>query len=65
LQKNNVRVAGTAQFIAPEQIAALVGGLLLNQQVEEEKLRRIPVGENGAETSRWRDAGRREILRRM
>jgi len=65
LQKNNVRVAGTAQFIAPEQIAALVGGLLLNQQVEEEKLRRVPVGENGAETSRWRDAGRREILRRM
>jgi len=65
LQKDNVGTAGTAQFIAPEQIAALVGGLLLNQQVEEEKLRRVPVGENGAETSRWRDAGRREILRRM
>ena len=65
LQKDNVGAAGTAQFIAPEQIAALVGGLLLNQQVEEEKLRRVPVGENGAETSRWRDAGRREILRRM
>ena len=65
LQQDNVGTVGTAQFIAPEQIAALVGGLLLNQQVEEEKLRRVPVGENGAETSRWRDAGRREILRRM
>ena len=60
------------QFIAPDdntippsRIAALVGGLLMNQQIEEEKLRRVPVGENGAETSRWRDAGRREILRRM
>jgi acetyl-CoA carboxylase biotin carboxylase subunit len=77
LQQNNVGAAGTAQFIAPNttdttndaippsQIAALVGGLLMNQQVEEEKLRRVPVGENGAETSRWRDAGRREILKRM
>src|SRR6266567_7570040 len=55
----------TNNAIPPSQIAALVGALLMNQQVEEEKLRRIPVGENGAETSRWRDAGRREILRRM
>ncbi|HYT29084.1 MAG TPA: acetyl-CoA carboxylase biotin carboxylase subunit [Ktedonobacteraceae bacterium] len=55
----------TNDAIPPSQIAALVGALLMNQQVEEEKLRRIPVGENGAETSRWRDAGRREILRRM
>ncbi|HLX57803.1 MAG TPA: acetyl-CoA carboxylase biotin carboxylase subunit [Ktedonobacteraceae bacterium] len=50
---------------APEQIAALVGGLLLNQQIEEKKLRRKPSGENGAETSRWRDAARRDALRRL
>ena len=37
----------------------------MNQQIEEEKLRRVPVGENGAETSRWRDAARKEALRRM
>ncbi len=64
---------GGAQFIAPggdapspAHIAALVGGLLLNQQTEEEKLRLKPLGtgENGAETSRWKEAGRREILRR-
>ncbi|HET9999593.1 MAG TPA: acetyl-CoA carboxylase biotin carboxylase subunit [Ktedonobacteraceae bacterium] len=51
--------------LAPAQIAALMGGLLLNQHIEEEKLRRKPVGENGAETSRWRDAGRRDALRGM
>ena len=53
------------EALAPEQIAALVGGILLNQHIEEEKLRRKPAGENGAETSRWRDAARRDALRRM
>ena len=47
------------------RIAALVGGILLNQHIEEEKLRRKPAGENGAETSRWRDAARRDALRGM
>ncbi|GAC1568013.1 MAG: hypothetical protein NVS3B14_15860 [Ktedonobacteraceae bacterium] len=57
----------TGNAVTPSQIAALVGGLLLHQHIEEEKLRRKPVGEDGnsAETSRWRDAGRREALRRM
>ena len=53
-----------AEALAPSQIAALVGSLLMKEQVEAEKLRRQPAGENGAETSRWRDAGRREALRR-
>jgi len=48
----------------PTQVAALVGALLMQEQVREEKLRRGPAHENGAETSRWRDAGRREVLRR-
>jgi acetyl/propionyl-CoA carboxylase alpha subunit len=72
----DTRDVGT-QFIAPEtatgkeevptpsQIAAIVGGLLMNEQVEAEKLRRRPLSENGAETSRWRDAGRRGALRGM
>ena len=51
--------------LAPEDIAALVGGILLNQHIEEEKLRRKPTGENGAERSRWRDAARRDVLRGM
>ena len=49
----------------PSQLAALVGGLLMQEQMKEEKQRRGPGVENGAETSRWRDAGRREGLRRM
>lgn len=49
--------------LAPGDIAALVGGILLNQRIEEEKLRRTPAGENGAERSRWRDAARRDALR--
>ncbi|MGH2495485.1 MAG: acetyl-CoA carboxylase biotin carboxylase subunit [Ktedonobacteraceae bacterium] len=53
------------ETLAPAQIAALMGGILLDQHIEEEKLRRKPVGENGAETSRWRDAGRRDALRGM
>ncbi len=54
-----------ALLIAPEQVAALVGSLLMNEHIEAEKLRRHPVSEDGAEMSRWRDAGRREILRRI
>src|SRR5260370_39851086 len=49
----------------PAQVAALVGALLMQEEVKEEKLRRGPAFENGAETSHWRDAGRREGLRRM
>jgi acetyl-CoA carboxylase biotin carboxylase subunit len=45
------------------QIAAIVGGLLMHEQVEEEKLRRRPAATGGAETSRWREAARKEILR--
>ena len=48
----------------PAQIAALVGGLLMNENVEAEKLRRRPAGDNdGVAVSRWRDAGRREATR--
>jgi acetyl/propionyl-CoA carboxylase alpha subunit len=47
----------------PAQVAAVVGALLMQEQVKEEKLRRGPAFENGAETSRWRDAARREALR--
>ncbi|MEO6887864.1 MAG: acetyl-CoA carboxylase biotin carboxylase subunit, partial [Ktedonobacteraceae bacterium] len=49
-----------------EKVAALVGGLLMHEQVEQEKLRRHPASDSGdgLETSRWRDASRREALRR-
>jgi hypothetical protein len=53
------------EMLSSSQLAALVGGLLMQEQVKEEKLRRRPAVENGAETSRWRDVGRKEGLRRM
>jgi acetyl-CoA carboxylase biotin carboxylase subunit len=45
------------------QVAAIMGGLLMHEQVEEEKLRRRPTSNGSAETSRWREAARKEILR--
>jgi acetyl-CoA carboxylase biotin carboxylase subunit len=55
--------------VAPEltldQVAALVGSLLMHENVEAEKLRRRPAAEadeNGTR-SRWRDVGRREAMR--
>ena len=49
----------------PAQVAALVGGLLMNENVEAEKLRRRPSADDGGAVaaSRWRDAGRREATR--
>ncbi len=48
------------------QIAALVGGLLMQESRETEKIRRYPGSQsNSQETSRWRDASRRELLRRI
>ncbi|HYX49259.1 MAG TPA: hypothetical protein VE843_05925, partial [Ktedonobacteraceae bacterium] len=49
----------------PAQLAALVGALLMQEQVKEEQRRRGSASGNGAESSRWRDAARREALRRM
>jgi acetyl-CoA carboxylase biotin carboxylase subunit len=48
-----------------EEVAAIVGSLLMNEQVEEEKLRRQPAGENGkgSDRSRWRERGWREAMR--
>lgn len=47
------------------QVAAMVGSLLMHAQMEEEKTRRRAVANGGEETSRWREAGRAEILRRI
>jgi acetyl-CoA carboxylase biotin carboxylase subunit len=49
--------------LSNEQVAAIIASLLMNEQVEAEKLRRHLPGENGAERSRWRDIGRREAMR--
>ena len=57
----------TETRITPDKVAALVGSLLAEQQMEEEKQRRRPVAANGngTEASRWKDVARKEGLRRM
>jgi acetyl-CoA carboxylase biotin carboxylase subunit len=54
-----------AEAPAPEQVAAIVGALLMHAQEEEEKSRRHPLAESKEAASRWREAARREILRRI
>src|SRR6266700_2176966 len=51
--------------LMPDQVAALVGGLLMNENVEAEKLRRRPAADNDGTASRWRDVGRREAAQGM
>lgn len=54
------------EVFAPAQVAALAASLLAHQQVEAEKLRRRPVSESSnGETSRWREASRKDALRRL
>jgi acetyl-CoA carboxylase biotin carboxylase subunit len=59
------QVGMTDGDISAAQVAAIIGSLLMQEQAEEEKLRRQPVtgGSNGEESSRWRLAARREVLR--
>jgi len=53
------------QQLSPADVAAVVGSLLMSEQVEAEKLRRHPATDDHGETNRWRDLARREMLRRM
>ena len=49
--------------VSPEQIAAIVGSLLLDERIERERLRSQTASNGEGERSRWRDASRREALR--
>jgi acetyl/propionyl-CoA carboxylase alpha subunit len=53
------------QELSPADVAAVVGSLLMSEQVESEKLRRQPEADDHGETNRWRDLARWEMLRRM
>src|SRR5438132_8311557 len=55
-RKKNESIHPEDGQLTPEQVAAIMGGLLMHEQMEEEQLRRHPVSEAGEETSRWRDA---------
>src|SRR5205807_931949 len=59
---SNEEDEGTKDRLSPMQVAAIVGGLLMNEEVEEGKLRRRPTGDNDVERSRWRDVGWKEAL---
>ncbi|HEU5226666.1 MAG TPA: acetyl-CoA carboxylase biotin carboxylase subunit [Ktedonobacteraceae bacterium] len=64
-QEQAEEISAKDDEIAPSQLAAIMGSLLMHEQVEEEKVRRQPVagGSDGEEGSRWRLAARREILK--
>lgn len=53
----------TSDPLPAEQVAALIGGLLLHEQTLKEQERRRPTSTQNGEKSRWLEAGRREILR--
>jgi acetyl-CoA carboxylase biotin carboxylase subunit len=48
---------------SPEQIAAMMGSLLLDERIKREQLRCQTASNGKGETSRWRDASRREAIR--
>ncbi len=51
-------------LLADEQVAAIVGSLLLHEQIEQQR-QRLSAADNITEgSSRWRDASRREALHR-
>ena len=55
----------SASLLTPAQVAAIVGGLLMDEHMEVERLRRRPMTDDHTETNRWRDLARKEALRRM
>src|SRR5450432_2874388 len=55
---------GQSAELTPAQVAAVMGGLLMHEQLATEKQRRQPVANTDGERSRWRDASRKEALRR-
>lgn len=57
--------APASETITSEQVAALVGALLMQEQFQEEQARLHPAAEEHSEGSRWRMAGRMEVLRRF
>jgi acetyl-CoA carboxylase biotin carboxylase subunit len=65
LQELEMSSSENSAEIAPEQVAAIVGALLMREQTQEEQLRLHPVSEGSGDGNRWRMAGRMEILRRI
>ncbi len=64
-QEAEVAAEGASDELTSEQVAALVGALLMQEQIQEGQARLHPAGEEYVEGSRWRMAGRMEVLRRF
>src|SRR5713226_2896363 len=63
----DTRNVGATLVVAREndQVAAIVGSLLVNENIEAEKRRRRPAVATDGAGSRWRDAARKEAVRRL
>ena len=63
-KRNSARSSGISSpaLLSGEQVAAIVGGLLLHEQVEQQRQRLGAVDNITEGSSRWRDASRREAL---
>jgi len=53
-----------ANELAPSHVAAIAASLLMQNRIEHEQQRRQPVSDGQGDINKWRDAGRREVLRR-
>ena len=62
-QQETVPEEGTNE-LAPTHIAAIAASLLMQNRIEQEQQRRQPVSDGQGDINKWRDAGRREVLRR-
>ncbi len=64
-RKKDGIVEETADAVVPAQVAAIAASLLMQNYVENEQQRRQPVSDaQGDIINKWRDTGRREVLRR-
>lgn len=59
-QESNIQDQNEA--LSPEQVAAILGSLLLEEWTEQERLRRQTASNREGDISRWRDASRRGHL---
>jgi len=64
-KKEVVVVEETPDEVTPTQVAAIAASLLMQSHVANEQQRRQPISNGQGEVNKWRDAGRREVLRRI
>jgi acetyl-CoA carboxylase biotin carboxylase subunit len=65
LQDTNSASEPQPSEITPEQIAAITGALLMHERLQDEQLRRLQIKEETDDGSRWRMAGRMQVLHKI